>query len=121
MAREDGRAFQVLAGLREVCLPGESFEREWIWQARLAPKCCLPDPWWDPVGSGHSSLELNAVLAAQMVARLGTGRRLATAAFWDDTTALISTGPSVCGGQMEGGARVGNTPAPPCLIGARSA
>jgi hypothetical protein len=106
LAREDGRAFQVLAGLPEVCLPGESFGREWIWQTRLAPKCCLPDPWWDPVGSGHSSLELNAVLALQMVARLGTGRRLATGAFWDGTTALIFVGPwgtGAYGGWGQGG------------------
>lgn len=90
-------AFQVLAGLREVSLPGESFGREWNWQARLAPKCCLPDPWWYPVGIGHSSLEQNPVLAAQMVAKLGTGRCLATVALWDGTTALVSAGPAVRG------------------------
>lgn len=96
MAAEDSGAFQVLVGLWEVRLPGESFGREWNWQARLAPKCCLPDPWWDPVGIGHSSLEQNPVLAAQMAAGLGT------AAFWDGTTALVSAGPAVrrgpCGG-----------------------
>lgn len=73
---------------------------------KAGPKCCLPDPWWDPVGSGHSSLELNAVLAAQMVARLGTGRRFATAAFWDGTTALIFVGPlweGAYGGWGQGG------------------
>lgn len=85
-------------------MPGESFRREWTWQARLAPECCLPDPWWDPDGTGHSSLEQNAVLAAQMVARLGTGRRLTTAAFWDGTTALVSAGPS---GEGRGMWRVG--------------
>lgn len=69
-------------------MPGESFGREWNWQARLAPKCCLPDPWWYPVGIGHSSLEQNLVLAAQMVAKLGTGRCLAMVALWDGTMAL---------------------------------
>lgn len=69
------------------------------------PECCLPDPWWDPVGIGHSSLEQNAVLTTQMVARLGTGRRLTTVAFWDGTNALVSIGPSVrgvCGGRGQG-------------------
>lgn len=84
MAVGDSGAFQVLAAYRrspcqERALGGNGIGRQG-WPPSAA--CLIP------VGIGHSSLEQNLVLAAQMVAKLGTGRCLAMVALWDGTMAL---------------------------------